>query len=39
MGLNEAVSVKYDRDDKTIVVSFADGSQSSWPVRLLEMTE
>lgn len=39
MKLSKAVSVKYNKDRKAVVVSFADGSQSSWPVRLLEMTE
>ena len=39
MKLNKPVSVEYQRDSKAVVVSFADGSQSSWPVRLLEMTE
>ena len=39
MKLNNAVSVEYQRDTKAVVVSFADGSQASWPVRLLEMTE
>lgn len=39
MKLNNAVSVEYQRDSKAVVVSFADGSQASWPVRLLEMTE
>jgi hypothetical protein len=39
MKLNNAVSVEYNRDSKAVVVSFADGSQSSWPVRLLEMVE
>lgn len=39
MKLNNAVSVEYQRDSKVVVVSFADGSQASWPVRLLEMTE
>ncbi len=39
MKLNNAVSVEYNRDNKAVVVSFADGSQSSWPVRLLEMVE
>ena len=38
MKLNSAVSVEYRKDVKAIVISFADGSQSSWPVRLLEMT-
>ena len=39
MKLSSAVSVEYDRASRSVVVSFADGSQSSWPVRLLEMTE
>ncbi|MGB3672085.1 MAG: hypothetical protein WA783_12040 [Phormidesmis sp.] len=39
MKLNKPVSVEYQRDSKAIVVSFAGGSQTSWPVRLLEMTE
>ncbi|MBE9059854.1 hypothetical protein [cf. Phormidesmis sp. LEGE 11477] len=39
MKLNEAVAVRYRRETKAVVVSFADGSQSSWPVRLLEMTK
>lgn len=39
MKLNEAVTVEYRRDTKAVVVSFADGSQASWPVRLLEMTK
>lgn len=39
MKLNNAVSVEYQRDSKAVVVFFADGSQASWPVRLLEMTE
>jgi hypothetical protein len=39
MELNNAVSVEYNRERKVIVVSFADESQSSWPVRLLEMVE
>ena len=37
--LNEAASVEYRRDTKVVVVSFADGSQASWPIRLLEMTK
>lgn len=37
MKLNSPVSVGYDRHTKTVVVSFADGAQASWPVRLLEM--
>lgn len=39
MKLNNAVSVEYNRGSQAVVVSFADGSQSSWPVRLLEMVE
>ncbi len=39
MQLNNAVSVEYKKDSKAVVVSFGDGSQASWPVRLLEMTE
>ncbi len=39
MHLNEATSVEYNKNDRTVVVFFADGSQASWPVRLLEMTE
>lgn len=39
MKLNEAVSVEYGREQRAVVVSFADGSQASWPVRLLEMTK
>ncbi|MEL6351285.1 MAG: hypothetical protein AAFR58_05930 [Cyanobacteria bacterium J06627_28] len=39
MKLNSAASVEYNADSKTVVVSFADGSQSSCPVHLLEMTE
>ncbi|MEL6260268.1 MAG: hypothetical protein AAFQ40_02345 [Cyanobacteria bacterium J06623_5] len=39
MKLSKAVSVEYQRDRKVVVVSFADGSQISWPIRLLEMTE
>ena len=39
MQLNKAVSVAYNKDNRTVVVSFADGSQTAWPVRLLEMTE
>ncbi|MEO0771297.1 MAG: hypothetical protein AAFY72_18075 [Cyanobacteria bacterium J06649_4] len=39
MKLSNAVSVEYQRARKAVVVSFADGSQVSWPVRLLEMTE
>ena len=39
MKLNKPVLVDYQRESKAIVVSFADGSQGSWPVRLLEMTE
>lgn len=39
MKLSNVVSVEYQRDHKVVVVSFADGSQASWPVRLLEMTE
>ena len=39
MKLSNAVSVEYNSDSKTVVVSFADGAQSSWPVRLLEMVE
>lgn len=39
MKLNNAVSVEYNRNSKAVVVSFADGSQSSWPVHLLEMVE
>ena len=38
MKLSKAVSVEYRRDSKAVVISFADGSQASWPVRLLEMT-
>ena len=39
MKLNNAVSVEYKKENKAVVVSFADGSQSSWPVCLLEMVE
>jgi len=39
MKLNNAVSVEYQPDSEAVVVTFADGSQASWPVRLLEMTE
>ncbi|MEM9947209.1 MAG: hypothetical protein AAF810_14225 [Cyanobacteria bacterium P01_D01_bin.36] len=39
MELSNATSVEYQRDRKAVVVNFADGSQVSWPVRLLEMTE
>ena len=39
MKLSKAVSVEYQRDNRAVVVAFADGSQASWPVRLLEMTE
>jgi hypothetical protein len=39
MELNNPVSVEYNRERKAVVVSFADESQSSWPVRLLEMVE
>ncbi|CAN5620069.1 hypothetical protein BH23CYA1_BH23CYA1_18880 [soil metagenome] len=39
MRLNNAVSIKYNSDSKAVVVSFVDGAQSSWPVRLLEMVE
>ena len=39
MKLNNAVSVEYKRESKVVVVSFIDGSQASWPVRLLEMAE
>lgn len=39
MKLSNAVAVEYRKNIKSVVVSFADGSQSSWPVRLLEMTE
>ena len=37
--LDSPVSVEYDRARKAVIVSFADGSQFSWPVRLLEMTQ
>ena len=39
MRLNEAASVEYSREQRAVIVSFADGSQASWPVRLLEMTK
>lgn len=39
MKLSNAVSAEYNRVTKAIEVSFADGSQASWPVCLLEMTE
>ena len=39
MELSNATSVEYQRARKAVVVDFADGSQVSWPVRLLEMTE
>lgn len=39
MKLNNAVSAEYNKASQSVVVSFADGSQSSWPVRLLEMVE
>ena len=39
MKLSSPVSVEYSRDSKAVIVSFADGSQFSWPVRLLEMTQ
>ncbi|MEO0520879.1 MAG: DUF2442 domain-containing protein [Cyanobacteria bacterium P01_A01_bin.116] len=34
---NKAVNAHYDRERKALVVDFADGSASIWPVRLLEM--
>ncbi|MGB3574191.1 MAG: DUF2442 domain-containing protein [Phormidesmis sp.] len=34
---NKAVHAHYDRERKALVVDFADGSASIWPVRLLEM--
>ena len=37
MPRNRAVNAYYDRDRKTLVVEFADGSAGIWPVRLLEM--
>ncbi len=37
MKLNNPVSVRYDRDAKAVILSFADGAQASWPVHLLEM--
>ena len=39
MKLNNPVSVEYNSDSKTVIISFADGAQSSWPVRLLVETE
>ena len=39
MQLNNAVSVEYIKESRRVVVSFADRSQASWPVRLLEMTK
>ena len=36
MELNKAVSVEYSSSSKTITVSFADGSKTSWPTSLLE---
>jgi hypothetical protein len=34
---NKAIKAHYDRERKALVVDFADGSASIWPVRLLEM--
>jgi hypothetical protein len=34
---NKAINAHYDRERKALVVDFADGSASIWPVRLLEM--
>jgi len=34
---NKAISAHYDRERQALVVEFADGSASIWPVRLLEM--
>ena len=34
---NKAIKARYDRERKALVVDFADGSASIWPVRLLEM--
>ncbi|MEL7067077.1 MAG: DUF2442 domain-containing protein [Cyanobacteria bacterium J06581_3] len=34
---NKATNAYYDRERKALVVDFADGSTSIWPVRLLEM--
>ena len=34
---NKAVNAHYDRERRALVVEFADGSASIWPVRLLEM--
>lgn len=34
---NKAINAHYDRAHKSLVVEFADGSASMWPMRLLEM--
>jgi hypothetical protein len=34
---NRAIHAHYNRERKALVVDFADGSTSIWPVRLLEM--
>ena len=39
MKLSKAVSVEYRSNTKAVVVTFADCSETSWPVRLLEMTK
>jgi hypothetical protein len=39
MKLNNPISVNYNKTTRAVEVHFADGSQASWPVRLLEMTE
>jgi len=36
---NKAIDAHYDRERKALVVDFADGSTSIWPVRLLEMVK
>ena len=36
---NKAIDAYYDREHKALVVDFADGSTSIWPVRLLEMVK
>ena len=39
MELTKPVAVGYDSVSREVTIQFADGSKSSWPVRLLEMVK
>ncbi len=39
MKLTKPTAVSYDSISKEVIICFADGSKSSWPIRLLEMVQ